>query len=236
MKRPFLTARWEHLIIANFAVDDAVLWARVPRGLELDRWNGSAYVSLVAFQFLGTRVMGVPWPGFVNFPELNLRFYVRDCAGRRGVMFVREYVPSRVVGAIARAMYNEPYASARMSGEVTSDAGRVRAAYTIRAGGREHRMSTASAGAPVVPGENTAEHFFKEHDLGFGTDRRGRVLTYRVDHPRWAVFTSPTVEINVDWALLYGEEWRVMNGRRADSVVFARGSEVSVFGAGRGSR
>lgn len=236
MRRPFLTARWEHLIIANYAVDDAVLGARVPRGLELDRWNGNAYVSLVAFRFLDTRVMGVRWPGFVNFPELNLRFYVRDGAGRRGVMFVREYVPSRVVGAIARAVYNEPYASARMSGEVTNAGERVRAAYSIRAGGREHRMNAESSDAPVVPGEGTAEHFFKEHDLGFGVDRRGRVLTYRVDHPRWAVFPSPTAAIDVDWALLYGEEWRVMNGRRADSVVFARGSEVSVFGAGRGSR
>ncbi|HEX4590209.1 MAG TPA: DUF2071 domain-containing protein, partial [Gemmataceae bacterium] len=75
--RPFLTARWTNLFVANYPVPDRLLAPRLPPGLTLDRWEGSAYVSLVAFDFRDTRVLGIPWPGYRHFPEVNLRFYVR---------------------------------------------------------------------------------------------------------------------------------------------------------------
>lgn len=77
-RRPFLTARWQHLCLLNYAVDPARLQPRLPEGLELDTLAGEAYMSLVAFDFLDTRVLGIPWPFYRNFPEINLRFYVRD--------------------------------------------------------------------------------------------------------------------------------------------------------------
>src|SRR5262249_58326885 len=89
----------------------------LPPGLELDRRDGRAFASLVAFDFLDTRVLGVPWPGYRNFPEVNLRFYVRR-GGERGVVFVREFVPARLVAWLARQIYNEPYTALRMSSTV----------------------------------------------------------------------------------------------------------------------
>ncbi len=64
----------------NYAVDPAALAPHVPAGTELDVWNGTHYVSVVGFMFLKTRVLGIPIPFHMNFPEVNLRFYVR----RRG--------------------------------------------------------------------------------------------------------------------------------------------------------
>src|SRR5262245_23022935 len=89
MPRAFLTARWSNLFLATDAVPPALLRPRLAPGLDLDTRDGQAFVSLVAFDFLDTRVLGVPWPGYRNFPELNLRFYVRH-GGERGVMFIRE--------------------------------------------------------------------------------------------------------------------------------------------------
>ncbi|HZN56056.1 MAG TPA: DUF2071 domain-containing protein, partial [Candidatus Polarisedimenticolaceae bacterium] len=57
--RPFLTARWEQLVLLNYSVEHALLDPRVPRGTELDLWNGVPYVSLVGFRFTGTRVRGI---------------------------------------------------------------------------------------------------------------------------------------------------------------------------------
>src|SRR5215468_781631 len=94
--RPFLTARWTNLFLATYAVPDDLLRPHLPPGLELDRRDGRAFASLVAFDFLDTRVLGVPWPGYRNFPEVNLRFYVRH-GEQRGVVFVREFVPLRLV-------------------------------------------------------------------------------------------------------------------------------------------
>ena len=113
MSRPFLTAEWRNLFLATYAVPPSLLEARLPPGLALDTRDGHAFVSLVAFEFLNTRVLGVPWPGYRNFAELNLRFYVHRTlptrAVERGVVFVREFVPQRLVAGMARWLYNEPH-------------------------------------------------------------------------------------------------------------------------------
>ena len=58
MKRPFLTAEWRNLFLATYAVPPSLLRTHLPAGLELDTRDGNAFVSLVAFQFIHTRVLG----------------------------------------------------------------------------------------------------------------------------------------------------------------------------------
>ncbi len=113
-RKPFLTAEWRNLLLINDAVDEKILSEYLPPGCELDRLDGRCFASLVAFDFQETRVFGVRWPGFTNFPEINLRIYVRF-GDVRGVVFVRELVPGRLVAAIARWLYNEPYERAKMT-------------------------------------------------------------------------------------------------------------------------
>ena len=113
MKRPFLIARWERVALLSYVVPPEVLTPHLPPGLTLDTRDGHAFASLVAFDFLDTRVLGVPWPGFRDFPEVNVRFYVRHGA-ERGVVFVRELVPQRLVAWVARTVYNEPYVATPM--------------------------------------------------------------------------------------------------------------------------
>ena len=99
-RRAFLSARWERLCLVTYDVDPARLAPLLHPELELDTRDGRAFVSLVAFDFLDTRVLGIPWPGYRSFPEVNLRFYVRH-GDRRGVVFIREYVPKRLIAWIA---------------------------------------------------------------------------------------------------------------------------------------
>ncbi|MEQ8745817.1 DUF2071 domain-containing protein [Pyruvatibacter sp.] len=226
--RPFLTARWVNLCLFSFETPRELLAPLLAPGLELDSLDGKAFVSLVAFQFLDTRVKGCRIPGHVNFPELNLRFYVRD-GDRRGVMFVREYVPRRAIAVTARLLYNEPYLAAAMTARVTREGGRLEAMYGIRRGGREHRMGAVARDEAWMPEADSAEHFFKEHEWGYGVSRRGERLTYRVEHPQWRVYPIESVTIDVDWAALYGPQWRVMQDVEPYSTVLAEGSETRVM-------
>ena len=68
MPRPFLTARWQNLVLATYAVPEELLRPRLPPGVEPDRRDGKCLASLVAFQFLDTRVLGVPGPGHRDRP------------------------------------------------------------------------------------------------------------------------------------------------------------------------
>jgi uncharacterized protein YqjF (DUF2071 family) len=231
MPRPFLTARWTNLFLASYAVPPALLHKRLPPGLELDLRDGQAFVSLVAFEFLDTRVHGVAWPGYTNFAELNLRFYVRR-GGERGVVFVREFVPARLVAWLARVIYNEPYRAAPLSGTISDGPAGVTAEYRLRWQGRTHTLRVTGAKPAYRPPETSTEHFFKEHRWGYGLDRRGRCIRYEVVHPAWDVYPVQSYQVDLDWAGVYGPEWEFLSGETPYSTVFAVGSAVQVFPKG----
>ena len=124
----FLTAEWRKLIMAQYEVPHALLEPRLPQGLELDLYEGRAFVSLVGFLFDRVRIFGVPLPFHTRFEEVNLRFYVRrpmpDGSARRGVVFLSEIVPRPAITLVARALYGEAYSTAPTShswGTIGSD-------------------------------------------------------------------------------------------------------------------
>jgi uncharacterized protein YqjF (DUF2071 family) len=230
--RPFLTARWCNLILANYPVPDDLLVPHLPDGLHLDRRDGAAWCSLVAFEFRDTRVLGIPWPGYRRFPEVNLRFYVRH-GSERGVVFIREYVQSRLIAGIARTVYGEPYAVAPIFCAIEESGSAVHAEYRLHTGGREHRFHAVGDKPAVRPPAGSTEHFFKEQRWGFGRDRRGFTVRYLVTHPEWDAYPIRDWVIDVDWAKLYGPAWAVMNDRRPQSLLLAAGSRVEVYPKGR---
>ena len=230
--RPFLTARWTNLFLATYAVPDGLLRPHLPSGLELDRRDGQAFASLVAFDFLDTRVLGVPWPGYRNFPEVNLRFYVCR-GGERGVVFVREFVPARLVAWLARRIYNEPYAALCMSSTVTDGPDAITVEHRLTAGGGTHTLRATGSKPAVRPEASSVEHFFKEHQWGYGRTRRGALVRYAVRHPVWEVYPVREYRVDVDWATLYGPQWKVLQGAEPVSTVLAAGSEVAVFPKGQ---
>lgn len=226
--KPFLTARWTNLILANYAVESALLEPHLPPGCELDTLDGSALLSLVAFDFLDTKVFGVAWPFHTDFPEVNLRFYIRH-EGRRGVCFIKELVPKEIIAWAARAIYNEPYEVAQMSSRVRESADAREVDHLFRMGDATGSVHVVTDATPTTPTSDSEAHFFKEHELGVGKSRRGELLTYKVDHPVWAAFRVRSHAIQVDFAGIYGRKWRVLERLEPRSVLCAEGSEVSVY-------
>ena len=225
---PFLTARWSNLLLLTFEVAEDLLRSWIHPALEPDRWNGRTHVSLVAFDFLDTRVKGCRVPGFVNFPEVNLRTYVRH-GERRGVTFFRELVPSRIVAAVARGLYREPYLAADLKSRAIPDGSDLIVDHRWTVGGLRYRVTARGGEEICVPSPAGPEHHFKEHNWGFGATRRGELLAYRVDHPVWPVRPLKSVDCQVDFGSLYGAEWSALNHQAPVSVVLAVGSEVAVY-------
>jgi uncharacterized protein YqjF (DUF2071 family) len=231
-RRPFLTACWTNLFLANYPVPDELLTPGLPLGIELDRRDGSAYVSLVAFDFRDTRVLGISWPGYRRFSEVNLRFYVRR-GGERGVVFIRELVPLRLVAWLARVLYNEPYAAMPMTSRVTESDCAITVEHCLTGGDRTHSIWAIGDKPCCRPAPDTTEHFFKEHRWGFGRTRGGRTLRYEVRHDCWDTYPVRDYAIDIDWATLYGPEWAELNKATPSSVVLAGGSAVAVYPHGR---
>lgn len=200
----------------------------IPPGLEPDRWEGRTHVSLVALEMHDIRLRGWRIPGFGSHAQVNFRTYVRHPAGP-GVSFVREFVPSRLVAAVGRLRYGEPVRAARIVAHVEATGDTVRAEYRFGLTTPSYHVAVTGSAASHLPSAGGFEQYLTERTVGCRVDHHNRPQVFRVAHPPWAVREIRTVGYDVDFAALYGAEWSVLNGRQPVSVLFAVGSEVSVF-------
>jgi uncharacterized protein YqjF (DUF2071 family) len=223
----FLTAEWKDLVNITFAVDPALLAEHLPKGLGLDTIEGKAFVSLVAFRFHNIRLKGIKIPFHHSFPEINLRYYVYNKDGRRGVVFIKEFVPQYFVAAVARSVYNEPYETIPMSSETHWSEDTISTQHTFGPG---YRLELKAENKPVTPSNNSAEHFFKEHQFGFGKDKNGNTLMYEVEHPVWEIFPVKKYDLKLDFGKAFGKKWELLNNTAPYNVLFAKGSEIIVRG------
>lgn len=217
----------------NYEVEPRLLEALVPASVELDRWNDRVYVSVVGFLFSRTRVLGVPVPGHVRFPEVNLRFYVRRHVGnevRRGVVFIRELVPRWAIATVARLMYNEPYRALPMRYRIEQVGdGWMEREYAWRNGAAWSATRSRTRGAPSPLADGSEEEFITEHYWGYTRQRDGGTIEYRVEHPRWNVWRTSDAALVGDVTPVYGAAFaRVLRGPPRSAFV-ADGSAVTVY-------
>ncbi len=227
-RKPFLTARWSNVALLTYAVPPEILAHYVPPNCELDIRLGNAYVSLVAFDFHEVKVMGISWPGFRQFPEINLRFYVRHL-GNRGVSFIREFVPKRTIAALAKMIYNEPYRSATISSSTQRDDQIITVNHQLMINGDTHSLKVVGDVTPTTAPVDSTDHFFKEHEWGFGRSKSSQLIRYRVEHPVWEVHAVKSFELKWDWEKVYGPVWGFLQDQKPESVILAAGSQVKVF-------
>ena len=230
----FLTAQWRHLVLLNYVVDPRILKGAVPPGTELDSWEGRTFLSVVGFRFLETRVLNLPIPFHRNFEEVNLRFYVRRRAAdgwRRGVVFVREVVPRRAIAAIARWVYNERYVACEMSSSLALPDGlgaQGSIAYSWMHAGRPCTVRARFQEPLDAPAAGSEEKYITEHYWGYGCRRDGATLEYRVEHPRWRVWSTTQATLDGDVAGFYGPEYAAALSVPPASAFVADGSPVVV--------
>lgn len=116
VERPVMLQGWKQIAYAHWRVPAAELQQRLPQGLLVDTFDGSAWVGLVAFYMERIRLPGTPAiPYLGSFPETNVRTYVTDQDGRPGVWFDSLDVTRLLPVVVARASYQLPYMWAAMS-------------------------------------------------------------------------------------------------------------------------
>jgi hypothetical protein len=184
---------WLDLCFAHWPVEPSSLRragpAAVPAGLELDTFDGAAWISVVPFRMRGVRPRGFPaMPWLSAFPELNVRTYVvRD--ERPGVFFYSLDAANPVAVRLARAWFHLPYFDAQMRCRRDDGVdGAVEYAST-----RTHRGAPpadfAAGYRPVGPVElarsETLEHWLTERYCLYAARRDGVLLRAEIHHRPW---------------------------------------------------
>ena len=239
MSIPFLTAFWSNLVVINFEVDPTILLPLVPPGTELDFFDGKALVSVIAFNFENNKLFGViPTFPVTRFEEINLRFYVRRRVGeevRRGVVFVKEVVPSALIAGTARILYNEPYEARPMTHSDehfhSSDGGTL--SYSVTIGAKDVSISATTEGELQAMREQSVEQFILEHYWGYTNRENCTTSEYRVAHESWRFWSTASTAIDEALATLYPPAFAPFLEREPHSAFVARGSSVAVYAYNR---
>ncbi len=221
----------------NYVVDPELLRPHLPQGLELDFWKDQSYISVVGFYFSNTRVFGIKFPLHTNFEEVNLRFYVRKKTSegwRRGVVFIREIVPRRIIATLAKRFYNEPYLAMPMRHTVHTNGGKLQTC-TIRYEwffkNRWNSLSANICGSSHSLAENSEEEFITEHYWGYTKQSGSSPTEYAVEHPRWNIFPVKNPILDCDVTGLYGAVFEKILCAKPASAFLAEGSSVVVRSA-----
>lgn len=130
---PVMYQRWRELLFLHWPIDPARIARDLPPGLQVDTFDGQAWVGVVPFRMEGVRPRFLPpLKGLSSFPELNLRTYVYDADGRPGVWFYSLDTPKRLPNWIARTFFHLNYRLARM--QVEMEAAGIRYQSELRKG------------------------------------------------------------------------------------------------------
>jgi uncharacterized protein YqjF (DUF2071 family) len=106
---------WRDLLFMHWPMPASLLQPLVPRPLEVQEFDGSAWIGIVPFHMEGVTRRGVPaFSGLSAFPELNVRTYV-SLQGKPGVWFLSLDAANRLAVWAARRFFHLPYFHAAMS-------------------------------------------------------------------------------------------------------------------------
>lgn len=214
---------WHDLLFAHWPIDAGAMRALVPGELELDTFDGAAWVGVVPFRMSDVALRGVP--GATAFPELNVRTYV-TLDGKPGVWFFSLDATSAFAVRVARAWFDLPYFRARMScaireGHVQYDSERTHPGAPPAA----WKGKYAPTAAVALARKGTLEHWLTERYCLYARSRGGRVSRAEIHHDPWPL-QAVNARIEVDtMAAAHG----IDVPKIAPHLLFARRLDVRVW-------
>jgi uncharacterized protein YqjF (DUF2071 family) len=187
-----LAQRWDNLLLAHWRAEPRALRCLLPAQVEPDLYDGTGWVSVVAFVMTGTRPFAVAHaPCLPPVPELNVRTYVR-MGDARGVWFLSLDASSLLFVTIGRALYGLRYRLAAMTAAADGD----RVHYLSTRSGAAFSASYEPTGPGALAPAGSLEHFLVERYRLFA-ERRGRLIAAQVAHEPWQLQQAEArIELN----------------------------------------
>ena len=227
----FLNAKWKNLALINYNIDPKILEKHLPKGTEIDLYDGKCYVSLVGFLFQDTRLLGLKFPFYTNFEEVNLRFYVKRLENnewKRGVVFIKEIVPKHALTLVANTIYKEHYQTLPIKHNISSSNETTDFVYQWKMNNRWNVINITTKNELLPIEEKTKSDFICEHYFGYTKYNSSTTFEYEVKHPRWEQYEVISSQIDVDFKNVYGDDFADLENKKPCSVIVAKGSEISV--------
>ena len=227
--------RWKKLTFIHWRIPVDQLQALVPGNLTVETFDGSAWLGVVPFSMERIR----PWwsppvPGISWFLETNVRTYVVDQRGVRGVWFFSLDANKQLAVSVARAFWHLPYTMARMTLNTETLEDRSDRLIVNYQGFRrdapaaEYSISVnvSRSVAAVAATPCTLEHFLVERYILFAVNRHGRLMTGEVHHQPYGI--QPVHSFEVAQTLTAAMGCPITPEHPPDHIVYSDGVDVRV--------
>jgi uncharacterized protein YqjF (DUF2071 family) len=195
VRMPAMLQSWEHLTFLHWRYDPTRIQTMLPEGLCVDVFDGSAWVGLTPFR-ASVRPPYFPRLMSLHFPETNLRTYVRDRAGRKGVWFFSLDAGSRAAVYGARVVYRLPY---KLSQMLVDRFGfeiryRSRRIWPDRGPATDVVVETGEAYAPVELGD--LDNFLTARWRLYAVFTGSRLAVAKVEHAPWPLTRARVLRLD----------------------------------------
>ncbi|WP_420028550.1 YqjF family protein [Halorussus lipolyticus] len=196
---------WRHLLFANWPVPAEIVAPRIPDALDVDTYDGDAWLSVVPYVNVDVRPKQLPAGTGVRLPELNLRTYVRPDEDRfgdedPGVYFFSldaDGLPGVGLASVlgARLLHALPYYYADIDcvardGSISFESRRRHpGARPVR-----FRATYGPTGDRFRPNPGSLAEFLTERYRFYTEDPRGGLRYADIRHERWPL-SDATAEI-----------------------------------------
>lgn len=217
--------KWRDLLFLHWPIPVEALRPLIPPGLEIDTYDGVAYIGLVPFWMTGVRPNWAPERSAFRFLETNVRTYVHRDGRDPGVYFFSLEAASALAVAVARVQFGLPYFWASM--QLRRDGPEL--AYRSRRlfGGNARSYARFQPGAMLgasAPG--TLEHFLIERYY-LHVERHGQLMRGQVYHTAYPVQRASLLGLNDELIAAAGLP---QPAGPPPLVHYVRGVDVDIFG------
>lgn len=184
---------WHDLLFMHWQVPQEALRGLVPAALEIDQFEGRAWIGVIPFRMTGVRHRIIPSFLASDFHETNVRTYVRH-NGRSGVWFFSLDAADRLAVWAARRFFHLPYHFASIG---SSRFGELIDYRCQRNGSGDVRLICRyrPVGLPEQAMPGTLEHWLTERYCLFTANRHGKILRGDIHHQPW---TLQPAEVEVE--------------------------------------
>lgn len=184
--KPWLLQQvWSDLLFLHWEISPKDLRPLIPSELEIDTYNGRAWIAVVPFSMTGVAPRACPKPKSISdFPEINIRTYVIK-NGKPGVWFFSLDVPNRLPVWIARRFFHLPYFLADMSVKTVGEKTSYRSTRCDRAFEADYKPLNSHIAKP-----GSFEDWSTERYCFYSQSKAGHIYRAEVQHPKWSLMTA----------------------------------------------
>jgi len=184
--------QWNQVLFFHWKIPAESLQPLLPKNLELDTFDGDAWISLVPFTMQKIRPRYLPaFAPVSDFHEINLRTYViKD--GKPGVYFINIEAQKRLSAFLSRRLSGLPYEKSII----------VRGVNTYKAENRlkQFFLDVEFAAKEAVTSKTPLEKWLTER-YALYVDESGQLFRFDTHHREWKIRLIDIKKLNLNYKI-----------------------------------